>query len=190
MDKVTFDKQLKNDALANKFRIEADFIIFDKNSNLDYLIIPNFTLRNLLTKNILSSYTKLSKTLLLWLHRLRAEYGKPIFCNSGYRSPEYNLTIPGSAKDSWHTKGMAMDCGCAEPEQLKACAEKLLFVGELGLYDSFIHIAPQVGENTRWDNRKKKNILNYLDSDEKRNYAIMGVVSFFAALFLFFRRRS
>lgn len=190
MDKKQFDSQLKNDAVANRFKIEADFIVFDKNSNLDYLIIPKFTLRNLLTKNPLSSYTKLSKSLLLWLHRLRTEYGKPIYCNSGYRSPEYNLTIPGSAPDSWHTKGMAMDCGCAEPEQLKACADKLMYVGELGLYDTFVHIAPNVGENTRWDNRKKKSLLNYLDSDEKRNYGIAGILALFTALFILLRRRS
>lgn len=187
MTKQEFDQQLKKDSVENKFKIEADFIIFDSKSNLEYQIIPFFKLKHLLTKNPLSSYTKLSKGLILWLHRLRTKFNAPLYCNSGYRSPEYNLTIPKSAKDSWHTKGMAMDIGSSDPSKLKELAEQEKFVGELGLYDSFIHIAPNVGENTRWDSRKKKSLQNYLDSDEKRNYTIYAIIALI--LFFLFRKR-
>ena len=42
------------------------------------------------------------------LDPLREWYGKPIYVNSGYRSPELNKVVNG-AKNSFHLKGCAAD---------------------------------------------------------------------------------
>lgn len=42
------------------------------------------------------------------LDPLRAMYGRPIYVNSGYRSPEVNKKVGGAAK-SMHLKGCAAD---------------------------------------------------------------------------------
>jgi hypothetical protein len=43
------------------------------------------------------------------LMRVQREFGRRINVNSGYRSPEYNASLSGSAKNSYHMQGMAMD---------------------------------------------------------------------------------
>ena len=50
---------------------------------------------------------------------LRAHMGKPIRCNSGYRSPEYNTKIRG-VKGSQHTTAEAIDLSCGNLEDNKA----------------------------------------------------------------------
>jgi uncharacterized protein YcbK (DUF882 family) len=137
----------------------------------------------LLTGNPVSSYTKLSKTLLLHLNKIRKDYGLPIVINSSYRSAEYNLTVPGSSPTSNHIKGLALDLAVKEVEALYICIKHLQFEGEIGLYDWGIHIAP-TGTLKEWDNRKKKSILNFISSDKKRNYSIMGCLALLLILIL------
>lgn len=65
--------------------------------------------------------------------------------NSAYRSPAYNATCPGAARNSLHTKNRALDlvfdCG---PKTAFQMAEKIraegIFKGGIGLYSSFIHV--------------------------------------------------
>lgn len=57
-----------------------------------------------LTPELLANATDL----LVRLNKFRAEYGKPMYVNSGYRSPEYNATIGGS-KGSSHMSCQACD---------------------------------------------------------------------------------
>ena len=42
------------------------------------------------------------------LEMLRAKFGKAIYINSGYRSPEHNAAV-GGVKNSYHVQGMAAD---------------------------------------------------------------------------------
>lgn len=43
------------------------------------------------------------------LMKVQKEFGRQLNVNSGYRSPEYNATLRGAAKNSYHMQGMAMD---------------------------------------------------------------------------------
>lgn len=69
------------------------------------------------------------------LDPLREEYGKPIIVNSGYRSPELNKAVGGSATSD-HMKGCAADITGGSPSENK----KLFYmIQSLGLsFDQLI----------------------------------------------------
>ena len=46
--------------------------------------------------------------LYLLLEEIRADFGEPIYINSGYRSPEHNKKV-GGKPNSFHVKGQAAD---------------------------------------------------------------------------------
>ena len=91
------------------------------------------------------------------LDPLRERYGKPIYVNSGYRSPALNKAING-AKTSQHMKGLAADITAGS-----ATNNKILFelVQELKLpFDQLID-----EKNFRWihvsyANKPRKQILH------------------------------
>lgn len=70
------------------------------------------------------------------LDPIRRAYGKPIYINSGYRSPLLNAKV-GGAKNSRHKLGLAADITGGSPaanrELLKACRKMLnqLPIGQL-----------------------------------------------------------
>ena len=78
--------------------------------------------------------------LLNLLNRIRREWGKPVIVNSGYRSPEYNATIPGDPR--------------LIPEFQDMCLE-LNKDGGVGLYDGFVHVDVR-GRHAYWDYRSRK----------------------------------
>lgn len=83
---------------------------------------------------------------------IRAKLGKPITINSGVRCQEHNDELPGSAKNSYHLKGMAADlhCNTATPAEMKAAAEAVIGkTGGIGLYQWGIHV--DVGKYSRWN---------------------------------------
>jgi hypothetical protein len=43
------------------------------------------------------------------LMKVQSQFGRQLNVNSGYRSPEYNASLNGSAKNSYHMQGMALD---------------------------------------------------------------------------------
>lgn len=97
------------------------------------------------------------KELALNLQVLRDYVGQPIKVNSGYRSPEYNATIPGAAKNSQHIYGKAADIVIDgyRPVQVKAMIEKLISEGKMkqggiGNYNTFTHYDIR-GTKARWD---------------------------------------
>ena len=76
---------------------------------------------------------------------LRAYMGKPIRCNSGYRSPEYNKKIRG-VKGSQHTTAEAIDLDMGNKEDNKAMFEyiknNLNFDQLINEFDySWIHVS-------------------------------------------------
>jgi hypothetical protein len=65
------------------------------------------------TETIVSNLTYLAKK----LDQARVKLGEPIIINSGYRSPEVNKLVGGSA-NSQHMKGQAADMVCSDNAKL------------------------------------------------------------------------
>ena len=78
------------------------------------------------------------------LDALRKKFGKPIIITSGYRSPEYNISIGGS-KNSAHVQGKAADIAVSHADEYKiiGSAIELGFTG-IGVSQKgsgrFIHV--------------------------------------------------
>lgn len=62
------------------------------------------------------------------------ETGREVKMSSGYRSPEYNKTIPGAAKNSKHMSGQAVDIFDGDKALAKFCLQKARLLEEYGLY--------------------------------------------------------
>jgi hypothetical protein len=81
-------------------------------------------------------------------HRL----GKPLRINSAYRSPAYNRALPGSASNSIHMKGGALDLS-GSPATLHRILTEMrregLFRGGIGRYKTFTHVDVR-GKNADW----------------------------------------
>jgi len=109
-------------------------------------------LRDVHSKRTVQMSPKLIDLLFLiqaWL-RLNKQPSK-IVITSGYRTPEYNSTLEGAAKQSMHVKAMAADItipGVAT-EQIAKLA-KAIGVGGVGVYPSrkFIHV--DIGRVRSW----------------------------------------
>ena len=110
-------------------------------------------------------------SLLAWgvLEPIREAVGCPVIVLSGYRTPAYNASIPGSAPDSRHTHGDAADIWCPTFDtggtKLWALIRqmwdegKLPDLGGLGRYDNRVHVdaRPHVpGALAEWDFRTRK----------------------------------
>lgn len=87
----------------------------------------------------------------------RADFGEPIYINSGYRSPEHNRKI-GGAPNSFHVKGQAADIRPTryrDPEKWKRALGRLKIIanrrckGGVGFYSSFVHV--DLGPERRWN---------------------------------------
>jgi hypothetical protein len=85
--------------------------------------------------------------LVKWLQLIRDHFGGSVHVNSGYRCPDHNKKVGGSAT-SHHMRGMAADIRVqgATPTQVARYAE-IIGVQRIGLYDCFVHIGS--------DNRKR-----------------------------------
>jgi uncharacterized protein YcbK (DUF882 family) len=74
-------------------------------------------------------------------------YDKPIRILSGYRSPELNKALPGTAKNSQHMQGRAADIvvNGISPEDLhngilNMHESGMIKLGGLGRYKNFVHV--------------------------------------------------
>ena len=87
------------------------------------------------------------------LMRVQKDFGKPLFLNSGYRSPAYNASV-GGAKNSYHKQGMACDCSWGgmtveDRERFIRIARSHGFRG-IGRYGTrFVHI--DIGPERTWN---------------------------------------
>jgi hypothetical protein len=86
-----------------------------------------------------------------YLEAVREELGGlPIRISSGYRSPELNTRIPGSAATSAHTKGLAADISVSAiaPRRLaRMIAGMALGFDQIILeYDAWVHVALSEGK--------------------------------------------
>lgn len=88
------------------------------------------------------------------LELIREEFGKPIYVNSGYRSPQHNAKV-GGAKGSYHVKGMAADIRPRQGQNFESELGRLknicnrLCDGGVGFYNTFVHV--DIGPNRRWN---------------------------------------
>lgn len=87
--------------------------------------------------------------------RLATQLGTKIQITSSYRSPTYNAGLKKAAKNSSHTRFMALDIQASgvSPSQvyniLKSWRNQGQFSGGLGLYSTFVHIDTR-GSNAEW----------------------------------------
>jgi hypothetical protein len=86
------------------------------------------------------------------LQALRTKLGKPMIINSAYRSPEYNRTLKGAAKNSKHMQGIAFDVSMSNhnPDTYIAAALSVGFNG-IGTYpgSNFVHVDARA-DRTAW----------------------------------------
>lgn len=98
---------------------------------------------------------KISRALMDKLQALRTRLGAPILINSAYRDPVHNRKV-GGAKDSFHMRGLAIDCSMAnhDPQAFEAAALACGFTG-FGFYPpkhgNFIHL--DIGPARTWGAR-------------------------------------
>jgi uncharacterized protein YcbK (DUF882 family) len=71
---------------------------------------------------------------------LRELIGEAIYVNSGFRCYSHNDSIPDSARQSYHTKGLALDiyCKVTSLRELGSLAEALGL--NVIYYETFLHV--------------------------------------------------
>lgn len=85
---------------------------------------------------------------------VREDLGVPLKVTSAYRSPAYNKAVGGASR-SQHLRNNALDLipkGVSPQKLFDAlyiARESGLFVGGLGLYNSFVHVDTR-GSNATW----------------------------------------
>jgi len=74
---------------------------------------------------------------------------RPLIANSGYRTPKTNANTEGAVRNSYHTRGSAIDgfIPSIDNYTLAAIAERVGF-GGIGLYKTFVHL--DTGGFRRW----------------------------------------
>lgn len=84
----------------------------------------------------------ISPELVKVVQAIRDYFGKPVYINSGYRTPSYNKKIEG-ATYSQHLYGTACDIRITgvTPKEIAKFAETLLIeCGGIGIYKNFVHV--------------------------------------------------
>lgn len=108
-------------------------------SRMQEMISKHFRAREFQTGNC--KIVIVSKPLLKILDGLRDHIGQPVYINSGYRTPEHNKAVGGSAL-SYHMYGMAADIRAAKytPKQLYNILDEWLEGwGGLEEHEYFVH---------------------------------------------------
>lgn len=130
--------------------IEGNYLVFTNDSDLEFNVLPNFNLLELLTKNKSDSYTKINLNILLELQYLRDLWGAPIGINSSYRSKKYNTAL-GGAKASEHLVSNALDTYPVNGKikEYSKLVKENKKTGGTGFYKTFVHI--DCGRTRTWN---------------------------------------
>lgn len=94
------------------------------------------------------NYVLISKILIRILEKLRQKIGEEIYINSGFRTPDHNKTVGGTAL-SYHQYGMAADIRAKTktPKELYSLLDKMMEGwGGLELHDTFVHVDTRAKE--------------------------------------------
>ena len=90
------------------------------------------------------------------LQLIRDYINEPLHINSGYRTKEYNDSLPNASPNSQHLLAKAADLRAetVEPEQLYRIITAMIHAGKLkqggvGLYKTFVHYDIR-GKKARW----------------------------------------
>lgn len=138
-------------------------IQYSLNKDGEKNLSPNFKVKDFRCKDG-SDIILINPHLVQLLEKIQAHFGKNIRITSGYRTPSYNRTRKGAAKNSQHMYGNAADIQIdgVQPAEIHAWL-KDWHKGGLGIYPKFIHVDVRdvVGEKefARWDNRAKQKQL-------------------------------
>lgn len=84
------------------------------------------------------------------LENIRTHFNKPVYVNSGYRTPSHNKTV-GGAQYSYHKRGQAADIHIngVKPSTVAAYARQIMpYTGGIGIYDTFVHIDTRAVKTT------------------------------------------
>ena len=84
---------------------------------------------------------KIEDTFIIWLQRVRDEYGHPMQITSGYRCKKHNDEVRGS-NDSAHLYGLACDVLCTDSTKRYELMEAALKCNTegLGTYGAHVHV--------------------------------------------------
>lgn len=146
-------KQHIIDGLGEKYISECNgrvYVNFDAEDDLDFQILPNFTLGELLTKNRDNTFTRLELGVLVELQAIRDDFGHPVVVSSSYRSKSYNKSLNG-ATASEHLNGHAIDSHPKDNKRLpqyKSVIRTRNIKGGVGEYKNFVHV--DTGKKRRW----------------------------------------
>lgn len=121
---------------------------------------------------------KLTVDVLILGMRVSERLGKRLSIISGYRSPEYNRTLEGAARNSYHMSGMALDIARSSFGSDFESGETFIKTASqegatgIGTYSSFIHIDVRDGR-AKWTDTSgslaHNNTLNLHANDQFRN---------------------
>jgi lysozyme len=108
---------------------------------------PNFAFKEF--KSTGNGWIKVSRELVLGLEDYRELVGKPVAIVSGYRDPQKNASIPGSAKNSQHMYGNAADLEPVETTAAVKALKRFSGIGYQGATGLVRHVdVRHVGPNT------------------------------------------
>lgn len=193
MIKSELVKQLKQDASENRFRLDGEYIVFDKQSNCNYQILPSFTLADLKTANPIGE-TRLNVGLLAVLDDISSQYGKKIEIRASYRSNEYNILNFGMSDSDLYTKGDAVSISVPESEvsTLHEAVKAHFKPGELGYYKWGFHLG-WTKEAREWEKYFDDSIVQklkdlFINNDKMKNILLLAAAG--VAGWWFFLRKS
>jgi hypothetical protein len=72
--------------------------------------------------------------LLVRINKIRAAYGKPMRCSSGWRPASINGMVKGASQNSNHIIGAAVDISDGSGDLMRWCLANLKIIADAGLY--------------------------------------------------------
>lgn len=115
------------------------------------MLAKNFSVKEFACKGNDCKNILIDTELVNYLQKIRDHFNKKVYITSGYRCSAHNSRVGGS-KNSYHTKGMAVDIviDTVEPKEVAKYCEKIGILG-IGLYET-----PNDGYFVHIDTRKNK----------------------------------
>lgn len=143
-----------------------------------------FTIDEFDQKGQPGSGANMDKEFLDKLDCLRELYRRPLYVNSGYRTPLYNKAVSETGENGPHTTGKAVDLRCIDGTdryRLTLLALQIGFTG-IGLAKSFIHLDTLTKEDKGYEDLRPR-IWTYDTGEDPvkpfGSYTISGEIAFY-----------